>query len=303
MSEYKIYNYEQGIEEELVELGTKVASEWTWSYFHSIGTFKNICSQSSFDPELLIYCKKGEKIVGYVMARIGEKSLDSKLSVNKDNFARIFYPRVLSGYEEAAELLMKKILENLKNKDIEIVRTRTSNMRDGSFDFLEKLGFTENHDFRDYKLYYRYDLKKGKIEGTSKDIQNYQEDRDLEECSKWVAKFFVMPKENAKQHIQNVSTRDDLVSHLVIYDKDKLSGYCFAYPNRINKKALATYYIEATNDHYFEQLVRETIKSSLKTHADYFIIDLISSVLKFEELVKSLGFEKVVSWKIYEKKL
>ena len=58
MSEYEIKQFELGMEEELVKVGTEVASKWVWPYQHSLEGFKNICSQPDYDPSLLLSCFK-----------------------------------------------------------------------------------------------------------------------------------------------------------------------------------------------------------------------------------------------------
>jgi len=304
MSEYEIRHYEPGMEEELVKVGTAVASKWVWPYQHSLESLKNIISRPDFDPKLLLSCCKDGKIVGYVLAGIGEKSLIRPDLKEDCVYARIFYPRVLLGHENATDLLMEKIIEALQKKDVELIRTRVSSMREGSLQYIEKWGFTQNKTYPvGYKLYYNYELSKGKIKRTIKDVLEFDKERDLKECTEWVADFFVVSKEQAEKYILDISSREDLVCHLVIHENDKLAGYCYAAPNSINEKIIASFYIDAINDDYFDQLVIQTIIASIERNADFFLIDLVYGVLKYEDTVKSLGLTKVATWGVFEKSL
>ncbi len=304
MSKYKIHNYESTVAEELARVSAKVAENWVWPYQHSVESFINMSSKPAFDPELLLYCTKGEKIVGYILAEIGSKFLGSKLSVKKEEFARVIFPRALPGHEEVVDLLLEKIIENLRKKGINFIRTRTSTMRPNSFDYLKQKGYAESHVFPlGYKLYYQYDLSKGQIKYSDAAIQNFDEERDLVECTKWAANFFNITEEEAKGNILYFNAREDLVCHLVIRENGKLVGYCYACPNSEVKKIHATFYIEAINEDYFKQLLAKSVNSSLATKAETFIVDLIFSILKYEEPIKSLGFEKVATWSVFEKEL
>ena len=289
MSDYVVKKFEPGMEEELVKVGTEVASKWVWPYQHSLEGFKSITSQPDFDSKLLLSCFIDEKIVGYIMARIGEKSLIRPDLKEDCVYARIYYPRVLPGHEKATDLLMEEIIEALKKKGVELVRTRVSSMREGSLQYIEKWGFKQNKTYPvGYKLYYNYELSKGKLDRTTKDILEFNKERDLVECVNWVADFFVVSEEQAEKYIIDISSRDDLVSHLVISENDKLAGYCYAGPNSISEKIIATFYIDAINEDYFDQLIIQTMNTSIERNADFFLIDLVYGVLKYEETVKSL---------------
>ncbi len=304
MSDYVVKEFESGMEEELVKVGTEVASKWVWPYQHSLESFKNICSQSDFDPSLLLSCSKDGEIVGYVIARIGEGSLIRPDLKEDCVYARIYYPRVVPGHEKATDLLMEKIIEALKKKEVELIRTRVSSMREGSIQYIENWGFTQNKTYPvGYKLYYNYELSKGKIKRTTKDVLEFDIERDLEDCITWVADFFIVSRKQAEKYILDISSREDLVSHLVIREDDKLVGYCYAAPNSINDKIIASFYIDAINDDYFDQLILQTINASIERNADFFLIDLVYGVLKYEDTVKSLGLTKVATWGVFEKSL
>ena len=45
------------------------------------------------------------------------------------------------------------------------------------------------------------------------------------------------------------------------------------------------------------------MNASIERNADFFLIDLVYSVLKYEDAVKSLGLTKVATWGVFEKSL
>ena len=87
----------------------------------------------------------------------------------------------------------------------------------------------------------------------------------------------------------------------MIREKNELVGYCNAYPNPHDKDIIATYYIEAKNEHYMKQLIVQTINNCIDKNHRIFLIDLIGYLLPFKNLVESLGFENTCTWEIYEK--
>jgi len=304
MSDYKIHNYNSNVAEELAFVSSRAAENWVWPYQHSTAAFNNLSSKPDFDSNLLLYCTKGTEIVGYILADIGSKFIGSHLSVEEKQFARVIFPCTLPGHELARDLLLEKVFENLKNRVVKLVRIRASTMISDSFDYLTQLGFNECATFpMGYKLYYQYNSDNGKIDYSITDVQQFDEQRDLNECTSWVAKFFNIPSEDAKSYILQTNSREDLTSHLVIRNNNELVGYCFASPNGNNKKIHANFYIEAKTDDYFKQLLAKSVNNGIDANSDTFIVDLIDSILIYEKSVKSLGFEKVATWCVFEKRL
>ncbi|MFX1252155.1 MAG: hypothetical protein ACFFCZ_11165, partial [Promethearchaeota archaeon] len=211
-------------------------------------------------------------------------------------------PRVLPGYEEVVDLLMERIIEVLKSKNVKFIQTRVSSMKKKNIQMAEKWGFKAHQDFPlGYKLYYHYDLSKGKMEGTIEDVANFKQERDLEDCIRSVSQFFKMTKEAAKEYILEVDRQEDLISHLVIRKNDQLVAYCYAFPNSLKKTIIATFHIEAANEKYLKQLLVKTANNCIMKGGKYFLVDVIADLLKYENIFISLGFEKVATWGIYEK--
>lgn len=216
----------------------------------------------------------------------------------------LFPPRVLSGHEKCTGLLMEKITHELKNRDVEFILMRASTMATGSIQLAEKFGFSQHPDFPlGYKLYYHYDLTKGRINDLTALAENFSKERDLDECIDSVATFFKLSKEEAKEWILEVDSREDMVSHLVIREDNKLVAYCFSYHNFLKKDIIATYHVETKSDDFLKQLLIKTIDNAIAKKAKFFLVDVIADLLNYEKAFQSLGFDKVAIWGIYEKLL
>ncbi len=297
-SNYVIKIYEPGFEDEHEKIALADAKDWAWPFL----SFTDIYTQSDFDPETALSCFKGDKMVGFVLVKImGEGTAILK---NEGMGVYLDIPRVLPGYEEAADLLMKRIIEVLKTKGAKFIRTRVSTMRKNSIQLAEKWNFQPHKDFPlGYKIYYTYDLRKEKLPYSTDDIEAFNRQRDLDECVERVSYYFKMPKNRVKEWLLEVDSREDLVSHIVIRKNGKLEGYCFALPHHFNRDIMATIYMDASNESYLTQLIAQTIADGIKKGHKLFLVDIIGHLLKYKETVASCGFENAATWGVYELKL
>ena len=297
-SEYVIKTYESGFEKYHKKIGLEVSKNWAWPF----EGFTEIYSDPNFDPETVLSCFKDNEMVGFVSLRLmGE---GPGILINEGVAAYLDIPRVISGFEDAADLLMKKIIQTLKNKGVKLIRTRVSTMRKNSIELAKRWGFKPHEDYPlGYKIYYTYDLDKGKLDYPTNDLQSFDRDYDLEDCSLGVSTYFRMPKERAKNWILGFESREDLISHYVIRENGKLAGYCVALSNPHNEDIIATYYIEAANEDYMKQLIVRTVNDCIERNKKLYLIDIIGHLLKYEKLVKSLGFDNAATRGIFELKL
>ncbi|MHA1441883.1 MAG: hypothetical protein ACTSPK_08490 [Candidatus Heimdallarchaeota archaeon] len=305
MSEYTIKAYEPGFEVEQEKIGIEVASKWNWPFQYMLPTLKEMYSKEDFDPETVQFCFEGKKMVGYVMARIGvqEGVVGPGLVVDEGLAASLDYPRVLPEHEEAAELLMEKIVAALEAKGVKLIQTRVTTMRENSVQLARKFGFKPHNDFPlGYKLYYEYDLNKGFIAYCTENVKAFNLERDIDTCSEKVAKFFKITEDNAKILIKEIDTNEELISHLVIRNNGDMFGYSYTLPNDVRKDVVALYYIEATTEDYLRELIVQSVNRAIMKDGKTFIIDVVNELLLYEFLYKELGFTKVAKWGIFEKR-
>ena len=296
-SGYIVKTFEPGFEEQHRKIALIEAKEWAWPFLSDT----DIYSQPDFDPQTALSCFKGGKMVGFVLAKImGE---GPGILKNEGMGAYLDIPRVLPGYESGADPLVRNIIDVLKAKGAKFVRTRVSTMRKNSIQLAEKWGFRPHKDFPlGYKVYYTYDLRKGKLNYPTDEIESFNRERDLEECVERVSHYFKMSKDRVKKWILEVDSREDLISHIVIRKNGQLEAYGFTLPHHFNPKIMATIYMDASNDHYLKQLIARTIGDGIEKKHDIFLVDIIGHLLRFKETVVSLGFENAATWGIYELK-
>lgn len=298
MVSFVIKPFESGFEKLHKKIDLEIIREWAWPF----ESFTELYDDPSFDPDTVLSCFKGDKMIGYVLAKISGEG--PAILANEGMGAYLDIPRVLPNYNEASELLMEKIIEILKDKGAKLIRTRVSSMRENSIQLAKAFGFKPLKDYPlGYKIYYQYKLSKGKIDYPTKDLLHFNKQRDLEECAKKISYYFKMPLKRAKNWILEIDSQKEFVSHYVIRSQSKLEGYSIPCENSINKKIIASCFINASSEEYFKQLLVQNINDAVAKKYKTYLVDLIGDILVYEEVVKLLGFENAAIWGIYEKKL
>ena len=296
MSKYKIKTYQPGFEEEQDRIEIELGKEQPW---FGIG-LSNYFSDPNFDSNTVLSCFKGEKMVGFLRAKLTNEGPAIMIHERPSGYIQI--PSVLPGHDEVEDLLMKKIMDFMEAKGTKYVQVRVSTMWKNSIQLAEKWGFKPVKDFElGYKKYYNFDLSKNIPFYSIKDVQPFQKERDLRECTEAVANFFKMPEKKARNWIMEVDSHDDLVSHLVIREDERVAGYCFTLPNTLNRDVTATFYIEATKEDFFKQLIVQTMHDCKMKMHKYFLVDLLKDLLRYEDAVVSLGLKNASTFGIYEK--
>ncbi|MCG3215543.1 MAG: hypothetical protein KAS63_02420 [Candidatus Heimdallarchaeota archaeon] len=306
MADYLVKPYEPGFEKEQVRVGLEIVKHWVWPFQNNLESLKTIYSAQDFDPETALFCFKNGKLVGFTSARIGEQAGVVGPGVKRGGQlgATLALPRVLPENEEASDLLMERIINVLKSRNVPFIQTRASSMHPNSIELVRKWDFKEHNEFPlGYKLYFHYVLEKGEIKRKTDDVKGFDFEQDIDNCVISVSSFFKTSEEQAKRIILDIDSSDDLVSHLVIRKDGNLEGYCYALPSSLNKDIVATFHLEASNEENLKQLLIQVIDDCLKKGGKYFLVDVIGELLKFRDVFELLGFDKVATWGIYEKSL
>ncbi len=306
MCKYIIKSYESGFEVEQVKVSFKVIEDWVWPFQYNLEFLKQFYSSPDFDPETALFCFKDDEMVGFISARIGFQDgvIGPGVERGEQLGATLNLPRILPNNEEAEDLLIEKMIEVLKSKNVPFIQTRASTMHTNSIELVERWNFKEHTDFPfEYKFYYHYELKKGRVDVKTTNVLRFDPDRDIDDCSISVSNFFKSSDDEAKKDILEIDNSADLVSHLVIREGGKLEGYCYALPNSLNKDIVATFHLEASSENYLRQLLVQVINDCLEKGGKYLLIDVIGKLLEFENVLEELGFDKVATWGIYEKEL
>ena len=306
MPDYVFKKYEQGFEIEHSEISKENALEWIWPYYYTSEVLQKKFSQPDFDCDTVLYCFDGKKMVGFIHAELGkgEGVFGPDFSEEEGKGASFDIPRVRKGYEEVVELLLEEMIVIMKRKGIDFLQTRVTTMRKNSIELVESFGFKPHQDFPlGYKLYYIYNLEKGKIDFPTPDVVPFDKSKDLEECSEIISDYFMMTKEGAKDYIQQLQNDPGFVNHIIIRKESKIEAYSYALANYAKDEVIATFYLDASNEEFLKQQLTKTIENSIEKGGKYFLVDVIGDLLQYEEIFVEFGFDKAATWGIYEKRL
>jgi hypothetical protein len=131
---YEIKTYQESFLEDQFEVGKEAIKDWLFEAQTPVKSLKETYSQPDFDPTTRFYAFKDGKMIGYVLTRVlGE--IDGVIK------ADLSFPRVLSGYDDAFDLLYKTAIQELKKRDVKAIRTIASSLWPKTVGTFEKLGF------------------------------------------------------------------------------------------------------------------------------------------------------------------
>ena len=179
MRDYVIRNYQKGFEQDQVRIGMEAARNWIWPYAYNLEGMLKITGQPDFDPETWHYCFLDNEMVGYMFSRI---TLSKENNVSS---AYMDFPRMMKGHEQAAEILVENSFAILQRKGVSRVEGRVTTMCPGDIPLAEKTGFS----IKDwgYKIYYSYEMSRGKLTLPANTAAEIDPDKDLGECAQLAA--------------------------------------------------------------------------------------------------------------------
>lgn len=297
MSDYEIRDYREEYLEDQARIGIEVSKNWVWPFAHTLKDFKEIHSQPDFDPETRHYCFKDSEMVGFIWSNIHQPDDEDLVKAWMD------FPRTMPGHTAVKELLIDRAQEVLEGKGVNVIQTRVTTMWEGSFELIEKLGFNPEETHKPgYKVYYSYDLSAGKLDFPTDVVKDFNMEEDLEETAKLAALWYRRSKEWCKDYLREIEEEEELIAHFVIRDKNEMAAACVVAPNfaRVGIQA-AIFYIYTKEEKFLRSLIARVIASCINAGYESLLVDLINEHRGYEDFYKSLRFEKVAEWAIYEK--
>lgn len=294
MQNYVIKNYQKGFEQSQARIGAEVARPWVWPFAYDLDDLLKTCGQPDFDPDLYNYCFLNDKMVGYMFSTILHMEKDGIITANLE------FPRMLSGNEEAAGLLMKRACENLIKKGVGRVVGRVSDMSPGDFQLAEENGFSMKD--RGYKVYYSYEMAWGKLHQSDPTINEIDLTRDLKDCSELASLWYKRPTDWCQSRIKDMH-KAGIITHIAKSKNGKLTASCLAACNPIRPSTAAIYYIYAPDTSSLKPMLARVVNKCIDHGVQNVIADLIYEHRQFEPVYQELGFKKVAEWTRCEKVL
>jgi hypothetical protein len=298
MPEYTFKPYHDSYINDQARIGIEVARQFVWPFAFRVDELRKLHAMPDFDPESRLYCFSGDRMVGY--------TLWTSRPANDDSIARarIDFPRLLPGHERAAQFLLEKLQDAMKRKNIYIAEMPVTTMMPGSFELAERLGFTPGEKYpRGFKVYYAYDLRRGKLDISTYWVNDLDLERDLDETAELASIWYKKPVEWCKNYIEDIEMNEILIAHLNIRRRDEMVAACVAAPNDHREKLAGIFYIHVKDEEYLLPLIAKVIANCADRGYETLIVDLINEHRVHEATYKSLGFTKAAEWAIYEKTL
>ncbi|HUT80477.1 MAG TPA: hypothetical protein VMZ29_04665 [Candidatus Bathyarchaeia archaeon] len=294
MAKYKLKNYQKGFEVDQEKIGLEVTKDWDSFHQSSADELARNYSQSGFDPETRHYCFHEDKMIGFLVSKV--------LPVGDDGIKRaeLDFPIVLSGHEEAIDLLYEKAISTLKNKGVKIVDGRAGYYWKGTIEKAKKY----NHKLsRTQFCRMVIDLTAKNLEDPEFLFEPYNDARDRKEAIDLMMKIYNMTEEQANNNIDAINKDENKIvfSYLILRQEGKIVSRGLV--TKSNKPNTLAFRAPTPDLKYLKSYVSQVVK--LAKNAKYEILELFFAPENFDWIkdFAEAGFSLVGEINFYEKKL
>jgi hypothetical protein len=291
---YVIKDYQKGFEQDQARIGFEVARDWIWPYAYDQEDLLKIHARLDFDPGTRHYCFLGDEMVGYIFSIVmppGDAGIPS---------ASLDFPRMLPGHEQAAELLLERAFNALKEKSVSRIVGRVTTMCPGDIRLAEKTGFSISN--WGYKIYYAYEMSSGKLPIPNDMAQEINPAEELYECAEIATHWYRRPPDWCLSRLQE-RYQTGVITHLGVRQNGKMIATCLAAPNDIRPSTAAIYYIYTPDAGCLTPMLAKVVNKCVDYGAHNVIADLINEQRPYEPVYQEMGFKKVAEWANCEKVL
>ncbi|MHA2029173.1 MAG: hypothetical protein ACW99Q_07270 [Candidatus Kariarchaeaceae archaeon] len=220
---YTIKTYEESFIEKQVEIGVASTKNWVGYNMSSAESIKNSYSQENFDPETRLYAFKDDKMVGFLTCYIAE--------VDGEKEAHYRLPIMLDGHEEAANQLIEKSIEVLKNKGAKKIITGFGDDWGNHKKYTDTFNFEVNTE--NTTVFALTNVSELTVPEVTSDFSI--EEIDLEKHKDALIKIFVdgfgLTKEGAENNFNLIKSFDqnNMISHSAIFRDGEIIGRLLLY--------------------------------------------------------------------------
>jgi hypothetical protein len=287
MQKYVIKSYQNGFEQDQVRIGLETARHWIWPYAYRLEGLQAIHAQPDFDPHTRHYCFLEGEMVGYIVSIISRPRDGELLAASLD------FPRMMPGHEQAAVLLIEYAVETLKKRGVSRVTGRVTTMCPGDIRLAEEAGFYI-HDWG-YKVYYSYEMTRGRLGVASGGVEEIDPGNDLEECAGLAARWYQRPVEWCRSLLQDWHA-EGIITHVCLRREGRMTAACMTAPNDVRPSTAANYYIHVPDEDSLMPLLAHVVDRCIEFGVHDLIADLIHDHRRFEPVYRKLGFRKAAEW-------
>lgn len=227
--EFRIYD-EQRLDDH-IELVNEVIKDWEWiSWYPTKEQLRIAYSREGFTPDTRHYLYDNDKLIGFLSSAVEEKDEDG---IQHGSIHRLF---VRKGYEYVEDKIMKKTLDLLKERGVQIVRTSIKPGMGNLAGILERWGFGERTKM-DYSVIFKIE------DYVNADFQKpeYLIDIDLETDRELLIDAIYSDRKRTKEEIANrletLIKNKRIVAAVVAKENNEILTYCMVYTGNTTKRA------------------------------------------------------------------
>ena len=287
MRKYVIRDHQKGFEPDQARIGVQVSRNWVWPYAYDLAGLLRVHAQPDFDPDTRHYCFLGDEMVGYVV------SVVAPLGDDGVSRATLEFPRMVPGHEQAAELLIERSFEILRDKGVAHVFGRVTTMCPGDIRLAEEAGFSIS-DWG-YKVYYSYEMAWGKLHMPCDAAEELDPKQDLDECAHIAARWYKRSPEWCRSHLE-AWHEAGIITHSGVREQGRLIAACLAAPNDVRPSTAAIYYIHAPDERSLRPMLARVVDMCIDRGVDNVIADLVNEHRQYAPVYQKLGFRKAAEW-------
>ncbi|MHA2031877.1 MAG: hypothetical protein ACW99A_20485 [Candidatus Kariarchaeaceae archaeon] len=299
---YEIRNYKEEYLEKHVEIGTAVYKDWIGQVQTTVDQLKQVYSGENFDPETKFYAFKDDKMVGFLTATVQPQEEDKPIT------ARMEFPVVLEGYEEANNELFNVAYETLKNKGVTSILSRAGPKWGSTLKFVKEQGYTEENVISRSSIFDPNDIS---IEADTSKVEEFVSERDIEAALELFVEVFNI---NDDTQIENLRTQFATLEEQVakiyaqstIRDGDKMVGRQLMYAPLDDPDTAIMAQVIVVGDNV-EENSRRLLARNLEIAKEHGVkrinFTIRDNILDREEEFTKLGFKFDENLKMYKKDL
>ncbi|MFX1250583.1 MAG: GNAT family N-acetyltransferase [Promethearchaeota archaeon] len=216
-------HYEKGFEIEQERINMTVAKNWSYPRVITVDQLREKYYKDDFDPQTVLYCfDDNNDMIGFVTSQILQKE-------NEIVRARLSFPIVLPGYEDAIELLFERAIKVLKDKNIQIVHS-SFGLWGGSNEWAEKWGYKRIDEIG---VLYGLDVNSNTFNEETEDVISFDPETDLDDCVNLFVTEYNLPEDDVRNFTRYIFTNEDTLAYFVLREKGEIVATGAIMKNRI----------------------------------------------------------------------
>jgi len=285
--------YDESRLDDHIELVNDVIKDWEWiSWYPTKEQIKAVYSQEGFTPDTRHYLYDGDKLIAFLSSAVEE------VDVEGVQHGSIHRPFVRKGYAHVEDKLLKKTLDELKARGVQIVRTNLKPGMGNLEEILMRWGFGERETM-DYSVIFEV------MDYVQTNFQkpNYLIDIDLNKDRELLIKAMCSDgkrtKEEMTKRIDNYLENDRIVAAAVAKENDEFLTYSLIFTGNKPERAfmLALPALKQLNEKHIKDIFTLLVNKAHKAGKvflyhqiiDFDLVDLYNNLkLKFVPSYKYL---------------